>query len=52
MRGTPDEIAAEARAFAGHGATHLALYFETTDPSEVVAQAERFAREVAPLVDA
>ncbi len=52
MRGTPEEIAAEAKAFAGHGATHLALYFETTDPAEVVAQAERFAREVAPLIDA
>ncbi len=52
MRGTPEEIAAEARAFAGHGATHLALYFETMDPGELVAQAERFAREVAPLVDA
>ena len=43
MRGTPEEIAAEARAFAGHGVTHLALYFETTDPAEIVAQAERFA---------
>jgi probable F420-dependent oxidoreductase len=52
MRGTPEEIAAEARAFAGHGVTHLALYFETTDPSEVVAQAERFAQEVAPLIEA
>ena len=51
MRGTPEEIAAEARAFAGHGVTHLALYFETTDPTEVVAQAERFAREVAPLIE-
>ena len=52
MRGTPEAIAAEAKAFAGHGVTHLALYFETADPSEVVAQAERFAREVAPLIDA
>jgi probable F420-dependent oxidoreductase len=51
MRGTPEEIAADARAFAGHGVTHLALYFETTDPTEVVAQAERFAREVAPLIE-
>ncbi len=52
MRGTPEEIAAEAKAFAGHGVTHLALSFATTDPAEVVAQAERFAREVAPLVEA
>jgi probable F420-dependent oxidoreductase len=51
MRGTPEEIVAEARAFAGHGVTHLALYFEATDPDEVVAQAERFAREVAPLIE-
>jgi len=52
MRGTPEQIAAEAKAFARHGVTHLALYFETTDPDEVVAQAERFARDVAPLIDA
>jgi probable F420-dependent oxidoreductase len=52
MRGTPEEIAAEAMAFAGHGVTHLALYFETTDPAEIVAQEERFAREVVPLIDA
>ena len=32
--------------------THLALSFATTDPAEVVAQAERFAREVAPLIEA
>ena len=28
----------------------LALYFETTDPTELVARVERFDREVAPLV--
>jgi probable F420-dependent oxidoreductase len=50
MRGSPAEIAAEVRAFAAAGAEHLALYFETTDPGELVAQAERFGREVAPLV--
>src|SRR5699024_8816038 len=32
MRGTPEQIAAEVRAFAGHGATHLGLWFGTTDP--------------------
>ncbi len=32
------------------GVTHLALAFGTTDAAEVVARAERFAREVAPLV--
>lgn len=50
MRGTPEEIATEIRAFAALGVAHLALYFETTEPAEVVAQAERFDREVAPLV--
>jgi len=49
MRGSSEEIAAEVKAFAALGVTHLALYFETTDPADVVAQAERFAREVAPL---
>ncbi len=50
MRGTPEEIAGEVKAFGGHGVTHLALSFGTTDPDGIVAQAERFAREVAPLV--
>jgi probable F420-dependent oxidoreductase len=49
MRGSPDEIAGEVRAFAGLGVTHLALGFGTTDPNELVARAERFARDVAPL---
>jgi probable F420-dependent oxidoreductase len=48
MRGTPEEIAAEVRAFAELGVTHLALTFGTTDPGDLVARAERFAREVAP----
>jgi probable F420-dependent oxidoreductase len=51
FRGTPEEMAAEARAFADAGVTHLALSFATTDPAELVARAERFAREVVPLVD-
>jgi probable F420-dependent oxidoreductase len=50
MRGTPDEIAAEVRDFAALDITHLALNFEVTDPAELVARAERFEREVAPLV--
>jgi hypothetical protein len=50
MRGTPEAIAAEVRAFAEVGVTHLALAFGTTDATEVVARAERFAREVAPLL--
>jgi probable F420-dependent oxidoreductase len=51
MRGSPDEIAGEVRAFAELGVTHLALSFGTTDPAELVARAERFDREVAPLAE-
>jgi probable F420-dependent oxidoreductase len=50
FRGTPEEMAAEVRAFADAGVTHLALSFGTTDPAELVVRAERFAREVVPLV--
>jgi probable F420-dependent oxidoreductase len=50
MRGSPEEIAAEVRAFAALGVGHLALSFQTTDPDEVVKRAERFEREVVPLV--
>ena len=50
MRGTPEDIATEIRAFADVGVTHLALWFGTTEPAELVARAERFGREVVPLV--
>jgi len=50
MHGSPEAIAAEIRAFAALGVEHLALSFATTDPGELVARAERFDREVAPLV--
>jgi probable F420-dependent oxidoreductase len=50
LRGSADQIAAEVRAFAALGVTHLALHFTTTDAAEVVARAERFAAEVAALV--
>jgi alkanesulfonate monooxygenase SsuD/methylene tetrahydromethanopterin reductase-like flavin-dependent oxidoreductase (luciferase family) len=50
MRGTPVEMAAEVRAFATIGVEHLALAFHATDPDEVVRRAERFDREVVPLV--
>jgi len=50
MRGTPDEMAAEVRAFAAIGVEHLALAFQATDPDEVVERAERFDREVVPFV--
>lgn len=50
MRGSPTAIAAEIGAFAALGVTHLALFFETTDPVDLVARVERFDREVVPLV--
>ena len=49
MRGSPEQIAAEIGTWAGLGVTHLALWFGTTDPDEVVERAERFEREVVPL---
>lgn len=52
MRGSPEAIAAEVQAFADVGVTHLALWFGTTDPVELVSRAERFGREVMPLVQA
>ena len=50
MRGTPDEVAAEVRAFAELGVEDLALGFNELPTDELVAAAERFAAEVAPLV--
>lgn len=50
MRGTSEEVAAEVRKFAELGVEHLALSFVTDSADEIVAGAERFATEVAPLV--
>ncbi|MGH2406543.1 MAG: TIGR03619 family F420-dependent LLM class oxidoreductase [Candidatus Limnocylindrales bacterium] len=50
LRGTPDEMAAEVRAFAATGVSHLALWFDSADAEELVQRVERFDREVAPLV--
>ena len=50
IRGTPEEMAAEVRAFEAIGVDHVAVWFDATDPAEVTALAERFARDVAPLV--
>jgi probable F420-dependent oxidoreductase len=50
IRGTPEEMAAEVRAFAELGVEHLAIWFDAPDPAELVELCERFAREVAPLV--
>jgi probable F420-dependent oxidoreductase len=50
IRGTPDQMADEVRAFAALGVEHLALWFGTTDPEELAVRMERFAHDVAPLV--
>jgi probable F420-dependent oxidoreductase len=50
MRGTAEQMASDIRAFADLGATMLVLAFGVTDPAGIAAAAERFAREVAPLV--
>jgi len=50
MRGDPDAIANQVRAWAAIGVEHLALSFDTTDPAEIVARVERFERDVVPLV--
>jgi probable F420-dependent oxidoreductase len=50
IRGTPEEMADEVRAYAALGVGHLALWFGTTDPEELEVRAERFAHDVAPLV--
>lgn len=50
IRGTVDEMAAEIRAFANAGVDHLAVWFDTTDPDELVALMDRFDREVTPRV--
>jgi probable F420-dependent oxidoreductase len=50
MRGTPEDVAAEVRAFKDLGVEELALWFVVDSPEAIVAAAERFAAEVAPLV--
>jgi probable F420-dependent oxidoreductase len=50
IRGTPEQMADEVRAFAALGVEHLALWFGTTDPDELGVRMERFAHDVAPLV--
>ena len=50
IRGTPDEMAAEIKAFAALGVEHIAVWFEATEPDELVRRMERFEREVVPLV--
>ena len=49
-RGSAEEVAAEVRKFAALGVTDLALSWTEVPGPEIVADAERFAAEVAPLV--
>ena len=51
LRGSPEEIAAEIRAFEKLGVEHLALGFPAATPDAMVLAAERFAEEAALLVD-
>ena len=51
LRGSPEEIAAEIRAFEALGVEHLALSFPEANPDAMVLAAERFAEEAALLVD-
>jgi probable F420-dependent oxidoreductase len=50
MRGSPEDVAAEVRAFADLGVEHITLWFGEHSPEAMVAAAERFNREVEPLV--
>lgn len=50
IRGSAADIAAEVRTWAALGVEHLALYFATTAPAALEAGAERFDREVVPLL--
>lgn len=49
MRGTPEAIATEIRAFAALGVEHLALGFAARDPEGLAREVEAFVREVVPL---
>ncbi len=50
MQGSPEDIAAEVRAWADLGVEHLALWVETTDPAALEGTVDRFVAEVLPLV--
>jgi probable F420-dependent oxidoreductase len=50
MRGSPETVAAEVRAFADLGVEDVALWFIEPSAERLVAAAERFAAEVVPII--
>ena len=50
LRGTPDEMAAEIRAWQDVGVGHLAVWFDETDPLRLTAQIQAFAGDVTAQV--
>lgn len=49
LRGSPEDVAAEVRAFAGLGVDHLAVQFPERDPDGIARAMERFLETVVPL---
>jgi probable F420-dependent oxidoreductase len=49
MHGSPADVAAEIRAFAALGVTHLALAFPPRDADGLTRAVERFMTEVVPI---
>jgi alkanesulfonate monooxygenase SsuD/methylene tetrahydromethanopterin reductase-like flavin-dependent oxidoreductase (luciferase family) len=50
MHGSPADVAAEIRAYAALGVSHLALAFPPRDADGLDRAVERFMAEVVPLV--
>lgn len=50
MHGSPEDVAAEIRAYAALGVRHLALAFRPRDPEGLTRAVDRFVTEVVPLV--
>ena len=50
MQGSPEDIAAEVRAWAALGVEHLALWVETTDPAVLERDLARFVSDVVPIL--
>jgi probable F420-dependent oxidoreductase len=50
LHGSPAEVAAEIRAYAEAGVSHLALVFPSREPEALTREIDRFVAEVLPLV--